>query len=183
MGGTDIKETWDDYLASGEDVEEEFRKLMSITSPNAYRSGGNEKRWDICAPEIRDLKVEVKRDYLSMSTGNFGIEYRCKGEKSGIAVTTAEIFVMVDPEFFWCFHAEPLKAYLREHWTALHHRPNSGDNGNSELVLLPKRTAEGFAFLTKIPRGKQRSRLTSLQRAWLPNKIEQFLKDARNGIW
>ena len=51
--------------------------------------------YDIIGKKIG--KVEVKEDYLALSTGNYAIEYQnFKGEPSGLALTTADYFVLVD---------------------------------------------------------------------------------------
>ena len=80
-------------------------------------------------------KIEVKRDYLSKTTGNIAIEFECRGVPSGIATTEAE---------FWCFILEKENLYILvpteklRLLCAMAEIVEGGDDKASKMYLLPK---------------------------------------------
>jgi hypothetical protein len=84
-----------------------------------------------------DIAIEVKLDTKSATTGNFAIEYWCKGEASGIEATTADRFVLVVPRRkgeVLCYEIDTLtlKDTLRTRYMV-----QGGDGNRSMMKLLP----------------------------------------------
>jgi hypothetical protein len=44
-------------------------------------------------PDYRDIKIEVKEDFLGEQTGNVGLEFECRGKPSGIQVTESDYYI------------------------------------------------------------------------------------------
>jgi hypothetical protein len=80
-------------LAFGHKWEE---KLCYILPSNGYkRMEGNFKYYDIEFYTDEGIKYyEVKADKLAYKTGNFGIEYECYKQPSGITTTTADYYAI-----------------------------------------------------------------------------------------
>ena len=81
------------------------------------------------------VKVEVKTDREWRRTGNVAIEYKYKGEPSGISTTQAHIYVYVldGISSMWYVQTDALRAYLKN-ITAK--RVKGGDDNMSDLILL-----------------------------------------------
>lgn len=87
--------------------------------------------------ELLGKKIEVKRDFKCLNTGNIFIEYESRGKKSGIATSEAE---------WWCY-------WLSEHHLILielsvlkticrtflntNRDVKGGDSNSSKGILLP----------------------------------------------
>ena len=112
-----------------------------------------EKRWDLDLPfgEIGEcmakaillsqkVKVEVKRDEMVSETGNVAIEYECNGEKSGVAGTEAEWFVIVlsgekyKDEVMVFIRTERLKQIAK---TSYVKNVIGGDGNRSKMLFVP----------------------------------------------
>jgi hypothetical protein len=110
----------------------------------------NDFQWDLkvgmvaekkLASILQDKKIEVKLDRWAQSTGNIAIEYKSRGQLSGISTTRAD---------FWCFLIEnkgnqdwmiiistsKLKDVARYYYD-LGRIKTVGDNNSSEVVLVP----------------------------------------------
>ena len=86
--------------------------------------------------------VEVKREWKISETGNVAIEFRCRGKKSGIAISTAvwwaivlngpkyghEVVILIKRDRLRSLAAE---YYRQGKWT------RGGDDGTSHMVLIP----------------------------------------------
>jgi len=82
--------------------------------------------------------VKTERD-IWKTTGNIAIEYKYKGNPSGIAVTEAKWWahVLDDGGETYCtllFPTGKLKELARKH---MDKKRNGGDNNDAEFVLLP----------------------------------------------
>jgi hypothetical protein len=95
-------------------------------------------------------KIELKTEtYQWRRTGNIAIEYRQKGQPSGIAVTEAEYWIhqLCDDDgstlVYLMFPIDRLKPLARERYRAGHHR-RGGDGGGFEMVLLSLRDLLGL---------------------------------------
>ncbi len=147
---TDIKTNWDGQLATGEENEQEFLVLLLQIDPDAKKISGNYKYADFKLPNYQDCTVEIKKDYKSHYTGNFYFEYNCFGKPSGLAVTTAELWVMTDREYFYLFDTEKLKNFMRVNWQYLR-KMQGGDNNASKGIVF-KKTEIAQHYCTKIPK-------------------------------
>ena len=62
-----------------------------------------------------DIKYEVKGDRLSIKTGNFYIEYSAFNKPSGISISTANIWMLLYGESFYCISSDELKKLCRKY--------------------------------------------------------------------
>lgn len=58
--------------------------------------------------------IEVKEDRMAHGTGNYAIEFECGGKPSGIEVTTAETYILVDYEYVVVIPTYFLKELTKE---------------------------------------------------------------------
>ena len=84
------------------------------------------------------VETKTERD-IWKTTGNIAIEYKYKGNPSGIAVTEAKgwAHVLADGDKTYCtllFSTDKLKELARKH---MDKKKNGGDNDDAEFVLLP----------------------------------------------
>ena len=93
---------------------------------------GKQKEADLV---VNNLLVEVKRDLRGDTTGNFGIEFICRGKKSGISTTKSDVWVIATATHFYCFKTENLKTFLRSNWKYLK-KVQGGDDNLSHMVLV-----------------------------------------------
>ncbi len=145
---------------------EELAFIQKRLRDERKSTGNADQRWDLniaeglVGEEIAkrmcegNLTVEVKSDFLVHQHGNVAIEYKYRGRPSGISVSNAK--------WYWLWFAgryyrnelsvvvatERLRPLAREY--LLRHRNGAklpsgqsgvvrgGNNGDSELILLPK---------------------------------------------
>lgn len=136
MANTDINNTWQPYLKAGGVNEAEFKALLKNIFPDIKKMEGNFKEYDFIIPS-RDLKLELKMDFKSDDTGNLAFEYECFGCKSGLALTTADYYVMTDKHNFYFFKTDELKSFIRLNWKYLIKKVG-GDNNASKMILIRK---------------------------------------------
>jgi hypothetical protein len=87
-------------LAEGEQVELLVLRIIQYKYPQAYKVKGYCREHDIIVPEINQ-EVEVKAQLLSRT--NYFIETASNGKDSGLTVTTAKHFCIVDGTgLAWC---------------------------------------------------------------------------------
>lgn len=84
-------------------------------------------------------KIEVKRDYITSTSGNLAIEYKYKGRPSGIAKTEADWWAIVvhrddKDDMVLLVETERLKELCRKHYQ---NRMSGGDQQASRLILIP----------------------------------------------
>jgi hypothetical protein len=104
-------------------------KLTTLIPCNSFkRIEGNFKYYDIEFYTNEGTKYyEVKADKLAYKTGNFGIEYECYKQASGISVTTADYYAIfvVKPYDMYDLYVIPVqvikdkineRAYKRQVW-------------------------------------------------------------------
>jgi hypothetical protein len=90
--------------------------------------------------ELLGKRIEVKRDFKCLETGNIFIEYESRGKKSGISTSEAE---------WWCywlsdFHLvlielDKLKIICRQYLNT-NRDVRGGDMNTSKGILLPVKT-------------------------------------------
>jgi hypothetical protein len=87
--------------------------------------------------ELLQQKIEVKRDFKCLETGNIFVEYESRGKRSGIATSEAE---------WWCYwlsesHFVMIKKYelkkLCRKYIGTKRDVNGGDSNTSKGILLP----------------------------------------------
>ena len=127
-------DTWNEQLVVGETSQGLLIKLLTELgfSVQLYLDG-KAKEADL----VINMTIELKRDVLSATTGNYAIEYLFKGKPSGISTTTSTIFAIQTDTHFHLYHTSKLKAFLKANWKQLKHT-KGGDDGETELILVPK---------------------------------------------
>jgi len=126
-------------------------QLQSITKQLRFNSKAD-KRFDVNLLEgkLSESKwakiletVEFKKDYKAHETGNIAVEYKYRGNPSGIATTKAKYvaYILVDKKqndnvvFF--MKTEILRMMCRAYLDKPEHNIMGGDNNESNLILLP----------------------------------------------
>lgn len=87
-----------------------------------------------------EATFEVKADSMAETTGNYFIELKCAGKWSGISVTKATFFVVVDPAQGYA-HVAPtdnVREFIKQNWQYLEKKNGVGDDGNVSGILVPK---------------------------------------------
>lgn len=98
-------------LLNAQSKEVELADLLRARGKVAYVSLNNDSRWDLEAtmPDGRFVTVEVKNDMLHARTGNLGVEFECRGKKSGINVTMADWWCFALHDGFWVIPTHKLR--------------------------------------------------------------------------
>lgn len=87
--------------------------------------------------ELLNKKIEVKRDFKCMDTGNIFIEYESRNNPSGIAITEADYYCYWLSEFhFIMIETNRLKIICRKYINT-QRDTIGGDNNTSKGVLIP----------------------------------------------
>ena len=122
-------------LMVGKKFEEIICGIIQKKYPKTYVIKGYEKRFDIYIPEIEKF-VEVKYDEMSHETGNYLIETEYGGNPSGLTVTRADWWAIVDREVIVWVPTESLKFMVRAYKeVSLRGR---GDSKFKKGFLIPK---------------------------------------------
>lgn len=89
------------------------------------------------ADVLTNKKVEVKRDFRALVTGNTFVEYECRGKPSGISTTESDYycFFISDTRFIFVSTSE-LKEKCRVYLNTTRDTVG-GDNNLSKGILLP----------------------------------------------
>lgn len=131
------------------EVELSFEQLKLISKQ--FRGDGPFKDWDRNFIEgvISELEIaeeietaEYKTDYLGEKTGNIAVEYKWRGNKSGLAATKAKFFCNVlrntDGEIVAFAHVRTdiFKRTCRKYYETSRDL-KGGDNNQANLILLP----------------------------------------------
>lgn len=90
--------------------------------------------------EGKKIEVKTERD-IWKSTGNHVVEYKYKGNPSGIAVTKADFWGVVltledNPVMFYIIPTDKMKLLARKYYNS-NKIVKGGDNNDSEMVLVP----------------------------------------------
>lgn len=111
------------------ELKPEFGKIKCNT--------GQYEEYDL---ECNGYTIEVKFDRKSEFTNNTAIEYKYKGNPSGISTTPAIEWIQVFYSDGWVYTrttVNNLKAYLKNNWEHLN-KTKGGDNMWSDLILIKK---------------------------------------------
>jgi hypothetical protein len=130
-------------LQYGESYQEKLRDIFEYDT--IYITQGYKKEYDGWFRKgKRVIYFEVKGDRFIIKTGNLCIEYESNGSPSGIAATTADVFVyFVDGEN--CFYYIPTNVLHRAiderkfHWKA-----NACENGKNKAYLFNRDLFEAY---------------------------------------
>jgi len=141
---------WKEDLKKGQKVEDEFIEVLKYLDNSAYRKRGYCREYDIVMPSSNKL-FEVKYDDYSKYSSNWCFEYKFRGEASGLAVTKADYFVMVDDNDYWIFRTDDLKAFIRNNWDCFR-KTKGGNNNDVNMVLVKKSDLANYGDYCKINR-------------------------------
>ena len=159
-----------DFHGDLEEGQEGERVFAQYLIKNKYYSisYNNDSAWDVCAtsPKTRlNTFFEVKTDVLckpGKDTGNMAIEIRFKGRPSGISVTEANYFVylfkFLERDNLHIIDSNKLRDLIRENFHRLK-VVKGGDNNNSELVLIPRKTYKDYFFTSTLNYDKTKKEL------------------------
>ena len=87
--------------------------------------------------ELLGKKIEVKRDFKCLETGNIFVEYASRGKLSGIATSEADYYCYwLSEHHFIMIEAEKLKAICKE-YLGTNRDVLGGDSNTSRGILLP----------------------------------------------
>lgn len=91
------------------------------------------------------IKVEVKSDRIAGVSGNFAIEYECRGKPSGINITQADFYLyfIIYPDDKHCVYkipVEQLKKISKEKGRKI----KAGDDNASRIYLLHKHLLKDY---------------------------------------
>lgn len=87
--------------------------------------------------ELLSKKIEIKRDFKCLDTGNIFIEYESRGHKSGIAATEADYWCYwLSEHHFIMVETQRLKVICRNY---LNTKSDviGGDSNTSKGILVP----------------------------------------------
>lgn len=86
---------------------------------------------------LTSRKIEVKRDFKAMKTGNVFVEYSSRGKPSGLATTNADYYCyFIAERRLIILPTEELKELCRP-FLYTNRDVRGGDNNTSKGVLLP----------------------------------------------
>jgi hypothetical protein len=87
--------------------------------------------------ELLGKKIEVKRDFKCLETGNIFVEYASRGKLSGIATSEADYYCYwLSEHHFIMVESEKLKAICKE-YLGTNRDVLGGDSNTSRGILLP----------------------------------------------
>lgn len=97
----------------------------------------NDKKYDIKAT-IGEVSrtYEVKTDLMCGQTGNFALEYECRGKPSGIVTTEADYWIYKLDDGFYMISVESLKNLIDE--GKYFRMVSGGDRGSNTKMFLFK---------------------------------------------
>jgi hypothetical protein len=87
--------------------------------------------------ELLGKKIEVKRDFKCLETGNIFVEYASRGKLSGIATSEADYYCYWLSEYhFIMIESKKLKVICKE-YLGTNRDVLGGDSNTSRGILLP----------------------------------------------
>lgn len=106
------EQSWQDKIKKGRYVERQVLRWIKKTyDKDAFIPGGYLPEYDIDSKAMGN--IEVKEDRIAHHTDNYAIEFvNGNGKPSGIEITTAKFFVIVDYEYLILIPTESLKFVL-----------------------------------------------------------------------
>jgi len=165
----EIKTNFDNYLKSGEEEQDKVLKIVQLYDFGAYQEEGNFPDYDIKMP-MKDITIEVKRDFRSEETQNLAFEVKFGKKPSGLAHTKADLWVTADVHYFYWFYVNELKEWITEN-KDLCKVVKGGDDNMSEMIIVKRNKVTNNHFCAVVC--KNGSNL---------NILENFLKKHLNNI-
>lgn len=124
-------------LAVGKETEKEAAKLLEKHFEFDSLEFNNDNKYDIKTISGEDSKTfEVKTDLMCGRTGNFAIEYECRGKPSGIVTTEADYWIYKLDDGFYMTTVEVFKGIIEEE--KYFRMVTGGDRGSNTKMFLFK---------------------------------------------
>jgi len=126
-------------LQEAQIVEQEvLKKLKTLIPELTNLELSTCKEFDISADwKDRQITFEVKNDLMAAKTGNAAIEYECRGNPSGIAITAADYLVYKIRKKYFIFRTQEVKQKLFEE-RVFSRKVVGGDVGSRTRMFLVK---------------------------------------------
>lgn len=130
-------------LKVGKKSEQEASELLVNYFQN--KRGADDVKVDFNDDKKYDIKLtigdksrtyEVKTDLMCGYTGNFALEYECRGKPSGIVTTEADYWIYKLDDGFYLISVEKLKTLLDEQ--KYFRLVSGGDKGSNTKMFLFK---------------------------------------------
>lgn len=89
-----------------------------------------------------DIKIEIKRDFITSTTGNIAIEYKCRGKLSGISTSEADWYAFFlggdeyKDEVIILIKTDRLKKIVKKVYKKNKQKIMGGDDNLSEMILI-----------------------------------------------
>jgi len=81
-------------LSTAKNTEQEIAQLLLYKYGAIVKEYRTDSKYDLLASiNGVDYTFEIKEDFLSGKTGNFAIEFSCRGKPSGISTTEADFYI------------------------------------------------------------------------------------------
>jgi hypothetical protein len=141
--------TFTNDLKKGKKMEHKICDKIKKKYPNAYVVEGECKEYDIVVPEI-GITIEAKFDEKSTETGNYIIEMEHDGKPSGISVTKANYWVIVDKEIVVWITAEALRFLIRDCQQVTYCPEGDKIEKKGYLIPVDKLRFSNYSLLTRL---------------------------------
>jgi len=138
-------------LKDGEKYEKLFGQYLEKKGYKIEYSEGNFKDFDILAQKDKDMiTYEIKKDFITATTGNLAVEYKCNGKLSGLAATKAEYYVIIDEKYINIFRTKEFKEWIgmNKKWFKI---VKGGDNKKAFNILIPRALIYNLSFVETLP--------------------------------
>jgi hypothetical protein len=124
-------------LAVGQKTEKEAAEQLKKHFNFDSLEFNNDNKYDIKAT-IGELSrtYEVKTDLMCGKTGNFALEYECRGKPSGIVTTEADYWIYKLDDGFYMISVEGLKNLIDD--AKYFRMVSGGDRGSNTKMFLFK---------------------------------------------
>jgi len=125
-----------DDLSVAQKTENEVGELLKNLGMTIL-GYNNDNRYDIKVSRKGSVKtIEIKEDFLCQDTGNVAVEFKCRGNDSGIAATEADFYLYKVHEIgfqvhYYLIKTEDLKKLIKEKF---YHRIVNGGDANSDSM-------------------------------------------------
>jgi hypothetical protein len=124
-------------LEVGKEAEKEAVKHIAKHLKFDKVEFNDDKRYDFKITQGDKSKTyEVKRDLMCGQTGNFALEYECRGNPSGIVTTQADYWIYQLDDGFYLIGVERLKKLIDD--AQYFRMVTGGDRGSRTKMFLFK---------------------------------------------
>lgn len=124
-------------LKVGQQTEKEALEHLAKHLTYDEAEFNNDKKYDIRVVMGEQVRTyEVKTDLMCGYTGNFALEYECRGKPSGIVTTEADYWIYKLDDGFYLISVTRLKELIDE--AKYFRMVSGGDRGSNTKMFLFK---------------------------------------------